>query len=361
MNAEEDDRRGTVYVPAGSRERQHLAGFDNAPALAASFPADLAPLFSEVAELKRVGSELWEGRSLADARFRRAWAALVAGATPERVAYTEIAVAGAHVSFGTVDGTTLTRAGVSTDDRRTIYHRAAARALGPLEPPFDDAIESLADGFTRPVPVPPFVTRLSEQQRAGAPKPIHRAAPRAPSYEDGLDDVFAEYEAENARFDPMEDLVDPLQAEERQSEHCWTVAVIAGMIQRWRGEPVWPAVLLGLVHHAEHAYLPTEGPEYVHEYSEALRAASLEKALSECPRDLAETCRTLLAARQETTTTLGSAFNAANVVDRVLQQRHYANLAGLSLSDTADGHDVVRPGPLESFHLYVLDALRLAF
>ncbi|MCF3936493.1 hypothetical protein L1787_24180 [Acuticoccus sp. M5D2P5] len=350
--------------PARTSERDarsYLVDRHETGDLAAAFPTDLAPFFAEVAELKRVGSDLWEGRSLADARFRRAWAALVAGASPQRVAFTELAVAGAHVSFGNVDGTTLTEAGVSAEDRRVIYHRAAERALGPLEPPFDDAIESLADGFTAPVPVPEFVTRLSSQQRVGPPKPVKRPPPPPRAFDPEVDGLFDDHVGEAPAFDAMEDLADPFEAEERQSEHSWTTAVIAGIIQRWRNEPIWPAVLLGLVHHAEHAFLPEEGPENVHEYGEAERNASLERALAECPPELAATCRTLLAERQDTTTTLGSAFNAANVVDRILQQRHYANVAGLSLSDAVDGHDVVRPGPLEAFHLHVLETLRLAF
>jgi len=53
------------------------------------------------------------------------------------------------------------------------------------------------------------------------------------------------------------------------------------------------------------------------------------------------------------------AFHAADVVDRVLQMRHYARAAAFTLDQALDDLDLVHPGPVQSFHHEVLAAAAL--
>lgn len=294
--------------------------------------AALAPLFAEVAELKRVRSAQSDGRSLADLGFRRAWAALIGGADPAEVAATELAFAAAHVALGPVDAAALAEAGVPVADRRTIYRRAAERALGALDDATTAALDRIAAELPAPRKVPRFVDLLSAQPRAGA---VSADAPR---------------------------LV--LSPEEMHSEHCWATAVIAGLVQRSCDEDPAPAFLTGLAHHLHNAYLPDGGfaaEVLLDDHLAAIFATLTERALAECPQSLAATIRDLLARKDDIGSVNGRAFNIADVVDRVLQQRHYANVAGFSLSDAMDTRELVHPGPLQAFQFSVLSHLGLAF
>ena len=301
-----------------SRRRAVLPGVD----------ARLAPLFAEVVELKRVSAAPSAGRSLADAGFRRAWAALLAGDDPEAVARTEVAYAAAHVALRTVDAEALADAGVSASDRRTVHRRAAGRALGALDPAMAASLDAIADGLPPPGPVPRFVEILSRSPRAAARGDGSISMPPSP--------------------------------QEMQSEHSWSTAVLAGLVQRSRGEPMGGAVLLGLAHHLCDADGMDPGTTLPRDPRAAGLAAE-ERALSACPAGLAAAVRALLSVRDDIGGTIGSAFQIAAVVDRVIQQRHYANLAGFSLSDAVDSADLVRRGPLQQFHHDALTALGLAF
>ena len=295
-------------------------------------PQGSAALFAEIAELKRVRSAQSAGRSLADVGFRRAWARLVAGDDAEAVAATEIAFAAAHVALGPVDAQSLELAGLSVEDRRDVYRRAALRVFDPLDETLTLALEGLASATEPPGEVPRFVELLCAQPRAGA---VSAGAPR---------------------------LV--LSPEEMHSEHCWSTAVIAALIQRARSEPAGDALLLGLVHHAANAHLPDGGfaaEVLLSDELERIFITLIEKSLAEVPSELADDCRRVLKEQHRTSSSLGTAFNAADVVDRVLQQRHYANLAGFSLSDAMDTRELVHPGPLQAFQFAVLSEIGLAF
>lgn len=292
----------------------------------------LAPLFAEVVELKRVRSAQSSGRSIADVGFRRAWASLIAGGDAERVGLIEVAYAVAHVALGPVDAAALADAGVETDERRTIYRRAAERALGALPQVLEPPLDTVAQGLPAVGDVPRFVDLLCDQPRAGA---VSEGAAR---------------------------LV--LTPEEMHSEHCWCVAVIAGLVELRRGRSVGPAVMLGLAHHLPNAYLPDGGfaaELLLDGHLDGIFTAFTDRALADCPDDLATAIRTLLAVRDDVADPIGNAFNIADVVDRVVQQRHYANLAGFSLSDAMDTRELVHPGPLQAFQYDVLSRLGLTF
>ncbi|WP_420391787.1 hypothetical protein [Acuticoccus sp.] len=292
----------------------------------------LGPVFAELVELKRVRSAQLRGRSLADTGFRRAWSSLVGGADLEDVALTEVALAAAQVALGPVDGAALAEAGVAPSDRRTIYRRAAERTIGPSVGGLADRLDAVADGLAAPGEVPRFVELLCDQPRAGA---VSEGAPR---------------------------LV--LTPEEMHSEHCWSVAVIAGLAEVRRGRLAGEAVLLGLAHHLPNAYLPDGGfaaERILDDHLAAMFERLTDRALADLPDELAGHVRSVLARRDDVDDPVGHAFNVADVVDRVLQQRHYANLAGFSLSDAMDARELVHPGPLQGFQYGVLQRLGLTF
>lgn len=292
----------------------------------------LAPLLGEVAELKRVRSAQSGGRSLAEESFRRAWVVLLGGESADEVARVEIASALAQCALGAVDGNALADAKVAPADRRTVYRRAAERGFGRLSPALTAALDRAAEGFPPTGKPPHFVTLLCEQPRAGA---VSEGAPR---------------------------LV--MSPEENHAEHCASVAVLAGLIELKRGREPGEAFLLGLAHHLPNAWLPDGGfaaEELLGTHLSAIFEDLTNRALQECPGPLAKDIRTLLSRRDAVSDPVGHAFNVADVADRVLQQRHYANLAGFSLSEVLGARELVHPGPLQAFQLDALERLGLTY
>lgn len=297
------------------------------PSEAETEPLDVAlsTAVGEIAALKRAPASGSHHRSMADEGFRRSWARLLAGEAPEDVAATEVAFAAAHIALGPVDASRLAEAGVDATDRRFVYTAAAERTLGALPGPIAAALEGVAEGLEPVGGGAYFVELLAGQARAGA---ISEGAAR---------------------------LVQP--PEEMQSEHAWCVAVIGGLFEVRRGREPTSALLLGLSHHLRDAYRDPSRPDA--DGSGAARSEA--RALEECPGDLAERLAAHLTRREETALAPVAAFLAADLIDRVLQQRHYANLAGFSLSDAMDTREFVGEGPLRTFQLEVLQRFRLTF
>ncbi|UOM35179.1 hypothetical protein [Acuticoccus sp. I52.16.1] len=289
----------------------------------------VAPALAEIAALKRVPGLADAHRSLADEGFRRAWTALLDGEAPETVALAEVAFAAVQIAIAPVDASQLRFAGVEPEDRRTVYANAAARMMGDLPEPVADRLAEIVEGTAPTGEGPQFVELLATQPRAGA---LREGAAR---------------------------LIMP--PEEMQSEHGWCVGVIGGLLQRQRGEPAAGAFLLGLAHHLGDAYTMTSATDLSAAQLQQARARSERRALEQCAGDLAEALEAGLAAREDVAAPSVGAFVAADLIDRVLQQRHYANLAGFSLSDAMDAREFAAHGPLYDFQLDVLRRFRLIF
>jgi hypothetical protein len=294
-------RRATGPPAAEQREAARLA-----------VPAHLGPLLTEIADLKRVRCGGWRGRSLADAAFRRAWLDLAEGGDPDLVASGHAAFAAAHASLGPVDETAMADAGVPEEERRRIYLRAAGRALGSLDDSEDLALRALAAGPSPDAALPAAALSLVDRR-------------------------WHEPDADEP-YDPAEDAI-------RFSEHVWTVAAMAAVIERARGEAGGHAFLLALVHHLPDIVAPDE----------------LTEALAAWPAEVAGLARTLLSRRRDVGWRIASAFNAADGVDAVIERRQAVNRAGLSLSDWLTSRDIVPPGPLAAFHHRILLSLGLAY
>ncbi len=276
----------------------------------------LTPLLADLSALKRLRGAA--GESFAAYRFRAAWAALADGVAPAEVAATELVVAAAQLSFGTVDAAAMAEAGVAAAERVAIHREAAERALGPLEPPLRDALDRVAEAADEGTG--PHVPRFADRLAAAPTAPVR---PLPPVLVTEFDDFDAPSEV-------------PPVPDETVGEHSWFVAVAAGLLARARGDDIAAPVLLALAHHTE------------------------ADDLDELDAALGEGCRDLLA-DPGPDTAAGAAFAAAHIVDRVLQQRHYANDAGLSLLDAAAVSDLVGHGPLAAFEAAVLRHMGLAF
>lgn len=271
-------------------------------------PPRLGPLLSDLSELKRVRSHGWPGRSLADAAFRRAWADLAAGALAEAVAVAHVALSAAHTRLGAVDELSLAQAGVSPEERRLVYRRAAASALGPLSEAEAEGLDQLSADPGPPTSLPPLADALADTR-------------------------WLEPHAE----EPL----DPTDAAIRFGEHAYAVAIVAAAIARDRGDDMGAPFLLGLVHHApEVGGLPTG---------------------SGLPAETEAAAGSLIAAREDLSLAAAIAFNAADGIDAVAERRAAVNQAGLSLTDAVSAEEIAPPGPMRDFHVAVVRALGLAY
>lgn len=300
----------------------------------------LAPLFAEIAELKRVRSAQSKGRSIAEGRFNVAWARLLVGIDPEIVAAEEVSAAAAHTVLGPIDQVVLRDAGVPECDCLKIHANAVARALATCGiEPIDQVLLSTAQACapSSDGAMPEFVALLAAQPRAGA---VGADAPR---------------------------LV--LTPQENHAEHCWCVAVIATLLATTRvldsdaraldvgHNAVGTAFLLGMAHHFPNAWLPDGGFAAELALGQSLGpmfARLNDKALAMLPKRLAALCRDALFVKDDANVSGGRAFIAADVIDRVLQQRHHALQARFTLEDATDARGLVHAGPLQAFQHAVL-------
>ncbi len=300
--------------------------------------AHLCGLFGEIAELKRVTSARMGGQSVAATRFTSAWARLASGDDAYDVACTELAAAAVHVIMGPIDDAVLADAGVSDDRRVEMYRDAIARAFAPCEFAPSGAVVQSADrlvGATHyPAHVPGFVPLLAAQPRAGA---VAADAPR---------------------------LV--LSPQESHAEHCWSVAVMAALLAEvWSDgtADMGDVFLLGMAHHFPNAWLPDggfAGELVLGDDLGPIFARLNARACDMLSDNIAQKCRDVLALKDSDATPIGQVFNAADVIDRVLQQRHHAAQASFRLSDATETRGLVHEGPLQSFQNRILSEAGLS-
>jgi 5'-deoxynucleotidase YfbR-like HD superfamily hydrolase len=264
--------------------------------------------------------------SVAQRSFMRAWAALVAGDDPERVAARECAAALAGARLAGVDADVLLRAGLAGDEVLEVLGRAVDEVAGELPAAARErARAALPDLLDDPPagPVPEFVGALARQPRAGATAP-------------GMPRVVVE---------PPED----------HAEHCWAVAVYGALLAD-DADP-GEVFLLGLAHHLHNAALPDAGfagEVLLGAHLEPVLARLTDRELDTLPAELSRRTRSLLALRADADTPVGRAFHAADVLDRVLQVHHHARAAGFTASQALDDLDLVHDGPVVGYHRAVL-------
>lgn len=284
--------------------------------------AELVPLLTEVNDLKRIRTADAEA-TLSERSFLRSWAALLSGENPERVARREAARSVASARLGGMDEAVLTRAGLSEDEARSVIRRGFDAISDALpEPLRTDIREELgAEEAEEFGALPYFAEALARQPRAGCTRP---GSPR---------------------------LI--LEPPENHAEHCQTVAVYGVLLCGRFGAEASPVFLAGLAHHLHNAILPDSGfagEELLGEHLGTIMERLNEEALAELPATLAGLVREALELVGNAESAEARAFNAADVLDRTLQMKHYARASSFTLEQALEEMGLVHEGPLKDFH-----------
>ena len=292
----------------------------------------LLPLFRELNGLKRVRVAGKNG-SWAERLFIRAWARLIAGEDIGQVAREETASAMVATSLAGVDAEVLAAGGIPTGDRREIIQRAFDTACRLLPPALTEPLRAaLSDEPTREptAAVPPFVSLLAAQPRAGATRPGH---PRV-----------------------------MLEPAENHAEHCAVVAVNGVLaVGVFGADPAEP-FLTGLAHHLHNAYLPDAGDagdSLLGEHQRPLIENYRARSLQQLPVSLHEPIRHCLATVYRADTPAARAFQTADSVDRVLEMEWHARSAAFTLETALGEMDIIHPGPVQAFQREIMRVLRL--
>jgi 5'-deoxynucleotidase YfbR-like HD superfamily hydrolase len=286
-------------------------------------------LLGEIGSLKRVRAANRDG-SLAEQGFRRAWAALVAGADPAAVALHETARALAATRLSAIDADVLRAGGMSVSSaaallRRTVHDVSQDAGLA-------NGAE-LADAVAardQPREPPAFAFALCNQPRAGVTALGRRRLVLEPA--------------------------------ESHGDHCFVVAVYAVLLADGRQADRAACFMAGLSHHLHNADLPDAGfageVTLGHEL-EPLVTAFHERVLMQLDRPLRDRARAAARHALEIETAEGRAVVAADVLDRVLQMRHFQQAADFTLDHALDELDLVHAGPLQAYGKATVKAARL--
>ena len=117
------------------------------------------------------------------------------------------------------------------------------------------------------------------------------------------------------------------------------------------------AFLAGMAHHLHNAVLPDSGfagEMLLGEHLEPVMQRLFAEALATLPDPLRGTTEAALATIRDADTPGGRAFHAADVIDRVLQMRHYDRVASFTVDQALEDMDLVHAGPVQGFHHAVL-------
>ena len=280
------------------------------------------PLAAEMGDLKRI-RDASSPDSLAVRAFRMAWGRLAAGEAVRDVALSSAADTVAAMRLGGLTLPVLAAAGVG--DPGAVLARGFDEVAQAVAQPLRAELRARLGQHRHAAPVPAFVEALIRQPRAGATCP---GKPR---------------------------LV--LEPPENHGDHCLVVAVLGVLLSHSYGADPATVFLAGLAHHLHNAELPDSGfagEMLLGDDLGPLIARLFDRALDTLPAALAETCRAALATIGDADTPDGRAFHAADVMDRVLQMRHYEDVARFTTLQALDDLDLVHAGPVQAFHRAVL-------
>jgi hypothetical protein len=286
--------------------------------------ATLVPLAAELGDLKRV-RDASSPDSLASRLFRRAWAALAAGQPALEVALETTADAVAASRLGGIHRFVLESAGLSADEAGTVLRRAFDEMAGPIPSDLATRLREHLGAALWSGPAPGFAEALIRQPRAGATCP---GKPRI-----------------------------VLEPPEGHGDHCLVVAVAACLLAPRYGADPAAAFLAGMAHHLHNAHLPDSGfagEMLLGEYLAPIMARLFARELSTLPPALAATAADALVLIRDAENPVGRAFHAADVIDRVLQMRHYEQVARFTTAQALEEMDLVHAGPVQTFHHAVL-------
>jgi 5'-deoxynucleotidase YfbR-like HD superfamily hydrolase len=284
--------------------------------------AALTPLAAELGDLKRI-RDASSPDSLAVRAFRRAWARLAAGEAADDVALSTTADALAATRLGGIDRGVLEACGVTNP--LAILRRGFDEVAIPVAPTLRSALRASLGTTAQPEPAPAFAEALIRQPRAGATCP---GKPR---------------------------LV--LEPPENHGDHCLVVAVLGTVLAGHYGADPATAFVAGMAHHLHNAALPDSGfagEILLGDQLAPLMRRLFDRELATLVPWVATTVRAALATIGNADTPEGRAFNAADVMDRVLQMRQYDRVASFTTSQALDDLELVHAGPIQAFHHAVL-------
>ena len=115
--------------------------------------------------------------------------------------------------------------------------------------------------------------------------------------------------------------------------------------------------MAGIAHHLHNSVLPDSGfagEILLGDELQPLMRRLFERELATLALPVAATVRAALGTIGDADTPEGRAFNAADVMDRVLQMRQYDRVAAFTTSQALDDLQLVHAGPLQAFHQAVL-------
>jgi hypothetical protein len=291
--------------------------------------AAFVPLAVELCDLKRV-RDARSRDSLASLMFRATWGALQAGQDAESVALTATANAVAAARLGGIDTDVLTVAGLSVGECRAVLLRSFDEVATPIDRGLADTLRAWIGAPLQRGSAPHFAEALVRQPRAGATCP---GKPRI-----------------------------VLEPPENHGDHCLVVAVLACILAPRYGASPATAFLAGMAHHLHNATLPDSGfagEILLGEHLNPIIQRLFEKELATLPDALRATTAAALAHIPDATTAIGQAFHAADVIDRVLQLRHFDDVARFTIDQALDDMELVHAGPTQAFHQAVLADARL--
>ncbi len=299
-------------------------GADGRPGSPGVALADFVPLAVELCDLKRLRDDSGPD-SLASRMFRTAWGALQEGMAPDVVAHVVTARALAACRLGSIDGVMLHEVGLS----EVQGHEVLRRSFDEVSAPVDKGLAArLRAALVHDLPhgaAPDFAERLIRQPRAGATCP---GKPRI-----------------------------VLEPPEGHGDHCFVVAVLGCTLAPRFGADPATAFVAGLAHHLHNATLPDSGfagEILLGEHLNPIIARLFERELATLAEPLRAVIAGALATIPDASTPGGQAFHAADVIDRVLQIRHFEDVARFRLEQALQDMELVHAGPTQAFHHAVL-------
>lgn len=287
-------------------------------------PTRLAGLAAELGDLKRL-RDASSPDSLASRLFRRSWGSLVAGQPVEQVAFASTGAAVAACRLGGIDRAVLEMAGLSNEDAASVIRRGFDEMAEPFDSGLADDLRQHLGTALWSGAAPTFAEALIRQPRAGATCP---GKPRI-----------------------------VLEPPEGHGDHCMIVAVLACLLApRYDADPA-VAFLAGMTHHLHNAHLPDSGfagEILLGEHLGPVMRLLFARELATLPTGLADRSRAALSQIGTADNPVGQAFNAADVIDRVLQMAHYDQVAQFRTAQALDDLHLVHVGPVQAFHYDVL-------
>ncbi len=297
----------------------HAGLTGTAPAL-----AGFVPLATELCDLKRV-RDASSPDSLASRGFRAAWGALQAGQDAADVAAVSTASAVAAARLGGIDRDVLKAAGLAEAEAVAVLGRSFDEVSGPLDAEQARMLRSRLGDALPSGPAPEFAAALIRQPRAGATCP---GKPRI-----------------------------VLEPPEGHGDHCFVVAVLGCLLAPGYGADPTTVFLAGLSHHLHNAVLPDSGfagEILLGDHLQPILRTLFDRALATLPEGLRARTAAALDVIPDAALPEGRAFHAADVIDRVLQMRHFDDVARFTIDQALEDMDLVHAGPTQAFHQAVL-------